>query len=340
MQPRARSARKRFTRRSSREWNEIPAKRPPSRSSGPGQRQRRVDLVELVVDRDAQRLEDALGGVTGGEACGYGDRVGDHVDELRGRLDRLTRALAHDRARDLARVALLAVLAQDAREAALVPGRDELGGALPGRWDPCACRAARRRRTRSRARRRRSASRRCRDPCSTTSAWTSSAHELLERLRERRGDEARAARRVGGEALEAARAASGSRSIAISRPVGAESLGDEARVPAGAERRVDRRLAGLRVEQLEQLRGEDGDVLGGHRHGHHRCPRRSVRSGIEVSSAALFAVQASRSQISRHSPAPATRDLLGDARVAAISVSGSITRPALSSSVRNEFDVK
>ena len=33
MHPRARSARKRFTRRSSREWNEIAASRPPGRSS-------------------------------------------------------------------------------------------------------------------------------------------------------------------------------------------------------------------------------------------------------------------------------------------------------------------
>jgi hypothetical protein len=33
MQPRARSARKRFTRRSSSEWNEMAASRPPGRSS-------------------------------------------------------------------------------------------------------------------------------------------------------------------------------------------------------------------------------------------------------------------------------------------------------------------
>ena len=37
------------------------------------------------------------------------------------------------------------------------------------------------------------------------------------------------------------------------RARGAEPLGEQARVPAVAERAVDRRLAGLRVEQLEQL---------------------------------------------------------------------------------------
>ena len=44
MQPRARSARKRFTRRSSSEWNEIPAKRPFGRrmSQASGQRARRA----------------------------------------------------------------------------------------------------------------------------------------------------------------------------------------------------------------------------------------------------------------------------------------------------------
>ncbi len=40
----------------------------------------------------------------------------------------------------------------------------------------------------------------------------------------------------------------------------AEAVGDEARVAAGAERAVDRDLAGLRVERLDQLRGQDRDV--------------------------------------------------------------------------------
>ena len=48
------------------------------------------------------------------------------------------------------------------------------------------------------------------------------------------------------------------------RPGGADAVGDEARVAGAAERAVDRDLAGLRVERLDQLPGEDGDVRAGH----------------------------------------------------------------------------
>ena len=68
MQPRARSARKRLTRRSSSEWKEIPASTPPSRSSSQASGSAAVELAELVVDGDPQRLEGALGGVPAGEA--------------------------------------------------------------------------------------------------------------------------------------------------------------------------------------------------------------------------------------------------------------------------------
>ena len=57
MHPCARSARKRFTRRSSSEWKEIPANRPTRAQQLPRARQRGVELAELVVDRDADRLE-------------------------------------------------------------------------------------------------------------------------------------------------------------------------------------------------------------------------------------------------------------------------------------------
>ena len=61
----------------------------------PGERQRRVDLAELVVDRDPDRLEAALGGMAAGEAGLHGDRVVDDVDELAGRLDLPLLAHAH-----------------------------------------------------------------------------------------------------------------------------------------------------------------------------------------------------------------------------------------------------
>ena len=50
----------------------------------------------------------------------------------------------------------------------------------------------------------------------------------------------------------------------ISSPVGAEAVGDQARVAARAERAVDGDLARLRVERLDQLAGEDRDVGLGH----------------------------------------------------------------------------
>ena len=67
-----------------------------------------------------------------------------------------------------------------------------------------------------------------------------------------------------GELRRTRRSAVGSRSIAISVPVGPEPLGDEARVPAAAERAVDGDLARPRVQRLDQLAGEDRDVRLGH----------------------------------------------------------------------------
>ena len=126
MQPRARSARKRLTRRSSSEWNEMRGEAAADLEHVPGERQRLVELGELVVDGDPDRLEGPLGGMAAGEARRRRDRGGDRVDQLEGGGERA--AAAHDLARDPVGVALLAVLAQHAREAAAVPGVDQLGG--------------------------------------------------------------------------------------------------------------------------------------------------------------------------------------------------------------------
>src|SRR5205085_7417845 len=64
----------------------------------PGGGQGAVELVELAVDRDAQRLEGPLGGVAAAEARRRGDRALDELDQLLGRGQR---TLAHDRAGDL-----------------------------------------------------------------------------------------------------------------------------------------------------------------------------------------------------------------------------------------------
>src|SRR3954451_5938526 len=92
----------------------------------PRQGQRRVELGELVVDRDADRLERTLGGMATGEAGRHRDRGGDDLDELLCRLDRRAPACADERSRDLAGVALLAQLAQGPGEPALVPLVDDL----------------------------------------------------------------------------------------------------------------------------------------------------------------------------------------------------------------------
>ena len=81
--------------------------------------QRGLERAELVVDGDPQRLEDALGGMAVAEAGRRRDRGLDRLDELAGALERLLAPAAPDRARDLPRVALLAVVAEDPRQLAL-----------------------------------------------------------------------------------------------------------------------------------------------------------------------------------------------------------------------------
>ena len=166
MQPRARSARKRFTRRSSSEWKEIAASRPPVAQQVPGQRQRAVERVELVVHGDPDRLEDALGRVPAAEAAPHGGRQRglDRRDQLAGRLDRRARrAGARSRARSGARSAPRRSAGRAARAGARPTRSRPRARRAPGSG-PCACRAARRRSRRSRARARRPASRRCRGP--------------------------------------------------------------------------------------------------------------------------------------------------------------------------------
>ena len=82
----------------------------------PGERQRPIELVELVVDGDPQRLEDALGRMAAREARGRGDRRDDRLDQVERRLDRRSLAAADDRAGDRACVALVAEVAQGARQ--------------------------------------------------------------------------------------------------------------------------------------------------------------------------------------------------------------------------------
>jgi hypothetical protein len=76
-------------------------------------------------------------------------------------------------------------------------------------------------------------------------------------------DEARLAGHLGGQLGERAL---GER-VAVDRdqrPGRAEAVGDQPRVTGGAERAVDRDLARLRVERLDQLARQDRDVSAWH----------------------------------------------------------------------------
>jgi len=103
MQPSARAVRNRLTRLSSSEWKEMAERRPPD-ADLPGQRERALERAELVVDRDADRLEGALGGVAAAEAGGCGNRLADRLRQLSRRVDR---AAADDLGGDPAREPLL-----------------------------------------------------------------------------------------------------------------------------------------------------------------------------------------------------------------------------------------
>ena len=228
----------------------------------PRERERLLELVELVVDGDAQRLEGALGRVATGEARGRGHRPLDHVHELLGRLQLALVAATHDRARDRVGVALLAVLAQQAREATLIPRVHDLGrghvlvGVHPhvqrsvvGVGEPAVAGVHLQR-----------------------GHAEVEQHEIgpdglgdegVESLDERHAQEARVAGHLRGELREMVLR----RRVAVDadqRPAGPQPLGNQPRVTRAADRAVDRGLTRTRVERLDQLARKNRDVDGGH----------------------------------------------------------------------------
>ncbi len=95
------------------------------------------------------------------------------------------------------------------------------------------------------------------------SAVTRSSRQLFERGDEVRPDEARVARKLCRELREAVL---GGR-IAVDRyqrPARSDSVGDEPRVAPSPERAVHGHFTRLRIEELDQLAGEDRDVGLGH----------------------------------------------------------------------------
>ena len=99
---------------------------PAGRERGNRLWQRALDLAELVVDVDAQRLERAGRRMSARLAPRHGRR--DDAGEPAGRLDGAGLARADDRARDASGMALLAEARDHGRDLALVRARQEFGG--------------------------------------------------------------------------------------------------------------------------------------------------------------------------------------------------------------------
>jgi hypothetical protein len=197
--------------------------------------------------------------VAAGEAGGSRDRGRDRIDELERRGEV---APAYDLARDAVGVALLAEVAQQAGELPRLPGVDDLGGGQLLR------------RVHAHVERR---------VVGVGEAALARVHlhgghaevevdqvrlqVLLQEPVEAGGEvgahEARAARHVRrqlGEGGFRERVA-----VDADQQAGrAEPPRDEAGVAGGADGAVDRDLARLRIERLDQLAGEDRDVGAGH----------------------------------------------------------------------------
>ena len=100
-------------------------------------RQRALEGAELVVDLDPERLEHPLRRMTLAEPGRRRHRLLDRLDEVAGAGERLLGAAPDDRPRDRARVALLAVTAEDLGQPPLVRlVHDVARGALGGRIHP------------------------------------------------------------------------------------------------------------------------------------------------------------------------------------------------------------
>jgi hypothetical protein len=232
-------------------------------TAGPEHRERRrkraLERVELFVHGDPQRLKDALRRMAVAEAARGRDRRLHDVDQLAGPLEWLLLPPAHDRLRDLPCEALLAIATEDRRQLALVPLVDDLARAqlarrihphVEGRVD-CIREAA----------------------LGTVDLHARDAEVEEDRIgldavrAELREDDGELASQEAGlhpcftlEALE--ERAHGRIAVDGDEPPPAlEVGGEQARVSARAEGRVDDGLAGAHGEQPSHLAREDGDVI-------------------------------------------------------------------------------
>ena len=207
-----------MTIRSSRLWKVTTASRPPGFSARSAAARPVLQLVELGVQMDADRLEGAgrgIGPLAGAEAGGAANDRG----QLGGALDR---PRGGDGAGDGAGARLLAIILEDARDLGLVGLVEEFGGGQ-ARLRSSACRADRRPGRKSRARPGRAASTtrryRARSPstrpmprsASTRSIWREALFDQGQPL-------------MSGTSDGPCAIASGSRSKPITRPAPAASM--------------------------------------------------------------------------------------------------------------------
>ncbi len=93
-----------------------------------GRRESLLEVRELVVDRDAESLEDARRGVDAARPPRL--HAGDETAEIVSRLERRFHAATDDRSRDARRLRLLAVLGEDASKVLLSPAVHDVGRRL------------------------------------------------------------------------------------------------------------------------------------------------------------------------------------------------------------------
>ena len=90
-----------------------------------GRRERLLEVRQLVVDRDAESLEDARRGVDAARPPRL--HAGDETAEIVSRSEWRFDAATDDRSRDARRLRLLAVLGEDASKVLLCPGVHDVG---------------------------------------------------------------------------------------------------------------------------------------------------------------------------------------------------------------------
>jgi hypothetical protein len=93
-----------------------------------GRRESLLEIRELVVDRDAESLEDARRGVDAARPPRL--HAGDETAEIVSHLERRFDAATDDRSRDARRLRLLAVLGEDATKVLFSPGVHDVGRRL------------------------------------------------------------------------------------------------------------------------------------------------------------------------------------------------------------------